>query len=306
MGISIKMQWKNHADAERMQMVRDIKKLNKYILSDLKGKKKHVKKMKVIYNRRFYLKKKKALEKYRKDIGEERSYYIIFLTKNRKKIDCLMRTFYKTRAYQRFNELIEDNQNTVKFPIKYEAKLKTITHTDVKYELLLIKRNDEDENNVSLLRNEQGTFVENVAGGYDNYQIIEKHLWLVEETFYVYGYHPKTDRKTYDFIYKNLVVNSPDTPDEMKRVVILNNKLIIDYVTDFDFVMCKNHEEAKRLYNQIEKDVLNEKRKYIYFSGIIPQTLKDKWVDKLIEKTGWARNKCMKTNNSYGQYVPSL
>lgn len=296
---------KNRIKAEKEKQKKKEKEQEKKRRKREKQKLKTIERHKMLrkkYNRTYYLKRTDAIRQYRKDIGDEYGYYMIILTKNRKRIKRLGATHWRSDSYNKYSTILEENNNKVKFPatictLKNEEEKKK--HAELIYELLLVKSIKQGENNISKLMNKDGKFVDNMTiGDKENHIIIKKDVWLVEETFAVYGYHPKNDRKTYQFICDNLILNKPDIPDEMKRIMIYNNKLLIENINDFDFVICKNKDQCYKLYELLEKTIQNLKKKYIVFMGeITNKTLKNKWINRIQEKTGWSRNNCKKTQS---------
>lgn len=72
---------------------------------------------------------------------------------------------------------------------------------------------------------------------------------------------------------------------DVLRVNVLANKVIISHSEDFDFVVCKNHEEAERLYDTLQKDKLLSKNKSVLFFGdIVGSTQKSLCTIKLQRK----------------------
>ncbi len=109
----------------------------------------------------------------------------------------------------------------------------------------------------------------------------------------VYGYHPVKDKKPYTFILENLLLNNEDVGEEMRRIMVFKNKLIIQYLDDFDFVTCYDNKQAKMLYDRLEKDITSLKKRYIVFMGETKSTNIQRWLDKFEEKTGWKRKSLM-------------
>ena len=145
------------------------------------------------------------------------------------------------------------------------------------------------EEKVTHLRDETGRFVENVIVDNDDFLILTKDEWLVEETFSVYGYHPNKDRKDFNFILNEMILKDCGI-DNVKRVFVFNNRLIIQYDSDFDFVTCKTADECKRLYNTLQKYV--GKNKYVLFTGELTKEMSTWMLNEIEEKTGWDRNSC--------------
>ena len=70
---------------------------------------------------------------------------------------------------------------------------------------MILQRTPEGQQ-INSFRNKSGKFIPNIIIDDENYTIIAKHEWLVEETFNVYGYHPVKDRKTFDFVLNEMVL----------------------------------------------------------------------------------------------------
>ena len=269
---------------EEKERLKKEKEKEKKRLKRLEHKKKLAKKN----NRKQYLKRRNAELKRRKEMGDEYAYYSVYITKNRKRIRFVGCSWWKTDAYKIFNNAIEKNRQKSVFPKVTETNRKNGAHEaiDIKYEILLVKKTNEEENTVSSFRNEEGKFIDNVITDWENHVIVDKSDWYVEETFGVYGFHPRKERKTYTFILNNLLLNNEDVGDEMRRVMVYKNKVIIQYLDGFDFVICYDTEQAKKMYDMLQNDILKLKKKYIVFMG---ETTSEKWIDKFEEKTGWNR-----------------
>ena len=72
--------------------------------------------------------------------------------------------------------------------------------------------------------------------------------------------------------------------------MVYNNKLIIQYLEDFDFVKCYDNEQCKTLYDKLQRDITSLKKKYIVFMGEVVPEFVSTWIDRFEEKTGWKRN----------------
>ena len=81
--------------------------------------------------------------------------------------------------------------------------------------------------------------------------------------------------------------------DEMRRVMVFKNKVIIQYLDDFDFVTCYDNDQAKTLYDTLQNDITKLKKKYIVFMGEAVPDAASKWLDKFEEKTGISRKSLM-------------
>lgn len=276
------------------------KKAEKEALKKEERRKKRIKKLRHQQNQRYYAKKKKAASEKRKKLGDVRKYCMILLVKNKRRVMKMGSAWWRTDAQKIFNEILEKNRNEVNFPVKIRTmssrKIRAENKTDTKWELLIVQKNDSNEDNVSQFRNDDGKFVDVQIIDKTEYKIIAREEWFVEEKFNVYGYHPKKDRKDYTFILNELFLKKLDKIHDILRVNVLVNKVIISHSEDFDFIVCKNNEEAERLYDALQNDKLLSKNKsVIFFGDIVGMEQKKLMYNKMEEKTGWDRNLCKKS-----------
>lgn len=248
----------------------------------------HKKKLQSKRNKRAYNKRRKVELARRENIGDEYGYFSVYITKNRRKVRFIGTSWWKSDAYEIFNNAIEGNQKNVQFPQTVFTQSKQTT--PIKYEIVLVKKTNGEEDTVASFRDENGKYVDNVIVDWEDHVIIDKHDWLVEETFAIYGYHPKKDRKKYSFILNDLLLNNEDIGDEMRRIMVYKNKLIIQYLDNFDFVTCFDTDQCKKLYDKLQTDVMALGKKYIVFMGELASGLVSEWIDKFEEKTGWKRD----------------
>lgn len=240
-------------------------------------------------NARKYAKRKKALDEYRKLMGDEKGTFSIYLMKNGKRVKFFGRKRFKNAAVGLYFDLLKKNKKEVSFKqtiVKNYGK-----YVENKYELVLVKKlTPEESNNVTLLRDDNGKFIENYLVDAPTHKILDKNEWLIEETFNVYGFDPQKERKTFDYIYNNIILK-PQT-NAYSRLFIYNNKLIHHYDDDFDMVRCKNTQQAVKLYDTIEKKIDKKKYPNIFFMGKLSGTSVEWVISEIQKKTGWTRNKC--------------
>lgn len=240
-------------------------------------------------NARKYAKRKKALDEYRKLMGDEKGTFSIYLMKNGKRVKFFGRKRFKNVALGLYFDLLKKNREEVAFKqtiVKNYGK-----YVENKYELVLVKKlTPEESNNVTLLRDDNGKFIENYLVDAPTHKILDKNEWLIEETFNVYGFDPQKERKTFDYIYNNIILK-PQT-NAYSRLFIYNNKLIHHYDDDFDMVRCKNTQQAIKLYDTIEKKIDKKKYPNIFFMGKLSGTSVEWVISEIQKKTGWTRNKC--------------
>ena len=195
----------------------------------------------------------------------------------------------KLRAFQ-----IQFNKN-IQFPVKYTSNKNEKTFTECDYRLMLIKKKIDNDTYKGKIRNEYGKFIDCVTSS-DEWVFIEELPYQVEETFWVYGYNPKTDRKTYQFIVDEFINYNKKDKYFFKEIVIYRNKLLIDSISGLEIIICKNHQDSVRLYNSLQEYSKNKKYKNILFAGDIHKNSYsyEKWYNKIHELTHWNRRKINK------------
>ena len=221
---------------------------------------------------------------------------MIVIMKNKKRIKRIGTTWWKTAAYEIYNNAIEENQSNVICPVEIHETTNGIpkdgnSTIDMKYEIMIVEKIDEDEDKVKKFRNEDGKFIDNIITD-SNYKILAKHSWLIEEKFSVYGFHPKKQRKDAHYILNEMILKD-SCRDNTKRIFLYNNKVVIQYDTDFDFITCKTDKEAERLYDILEKKVNKPKKnKFILFTDKLNKHMSTWFLNELEKKTGWSREAC--------------
>lgn len=280
-------------ERERKRAEREEKKRQKELAKKEEKRKKHHKVMRSRQNRRYYKKKRKAVLAEHEKIGDVYAYHMVLIMRNNCVVERIGAAWWRSTAYKIYNEAIKKNREEVKFPLQITEQA-TIGKTEVrtaqkeKYEIMIVQKIKEGENHISHFRDEYGKLVEHVIiNDKESHVIVDKDAWYVPETFKVYGYHPVRDRKDFDFILNEMVLNR-DKHTDIRRVFTYLNKLIIQYDLDFDFVTCKTKDEAKRLYNTLEKYV--GETDYVFFTGTLNSTEQtNRLLNKMEEKTGWTR-----------------
>lgn len=254
------------------------------------------KKLKKIQNQKYHKKVREQRLQERKAKGDKRAYHLVLVMKNYKRKKRIGASWWMTDAYEIYNKAIEENQKAVKFPVQiYEANTKKhkdkIKQTKPVYEIMVLQRNPEG-GEVSMLKNKVGKYVANIVIDDQYYTILDKHEWLEEETFNVYGYHPQKDRKDFSFILNEMVLKDV-SPDNIRRIFPYQNRIIIQYDNDIDIITCKTAAESDRLHEALQKAVGNNK--YVIFTYRTLSKNIASWVlNKLEEKTGWTRKACKK------------
>ena len=192
---------------------------------------------------------------------------------------------------------MQENNEKVKFPVYYvSGKYIEPAH----YEIVIIKKRlNENDPKTTRLRNQHGEFVEHTTTN-ENWIVFDKAPYFKEETFWVYGYDNKTDRKTCQWIVDNLILNSIESKYDVIRVLVYKNKLIIKYDNKpMSIIMCKNKSDCIRLYNFILEKMTNEKIKQVFCIGsynIICDARREIEHD-IMELTGWNKTKIQRSTN---------
>lgn len=201
-------------------------------------------------------------------------------------------------AYEEFNKLKENEKNII-FPTLIVG-LGVLENSIDEY--ILIEKQEEDELHVNKLRNEYGKYVDQVIN-INGWSIIDKFRYKKEETFRIFGYK-RTDRKTFQWIYDNLITSDLDNTLEYKRIILFKNKIIIkDDNGNIEFIICKHYSDAIRFYNLLETWIKRDKIKQIILVGDYSNETdkKRKLIDELVVLTGWSRKKVGMSTNSFNK-----
>mgnify|MGYP003287772995 CR=1 FL=1 len=199
-------------------------------------------------------------------------------------------------AYEKLRELEKENEKII-FPRKNtnNGKIKPI----IEEYLLLEKRKGRDIE-TPRLKNEIGKLVEHkISNDYNNKWIIRDKIDKVtEETFWVWGYNP-TDRKTFEWIYNNIVMDNIHSKYDVERVSLYKNKIVFQHENDStDIVICKNVNDSIRFYNFLEEWVKTNKNKQTFFMGSFNKCgERRKNIEKiLMDVTGWNLKKIQRSS----------
>ena len=232
-------------------------------------------------------KKKKYISKKAKIRKVRRYDFKIVTTLNGKQKDFIGKYATSEEAYEKLKDLQKLN-NEVIFPRKVinAGKLK-----ESRDEYLILQKNRFGDIAAGQLRNEFGKVVEQQTNS-SVWEVYDKCERLVEETFWVYGKCPKTDRKTFKWIYENKLLNNLNNPYDIERVILYKNKLIIKHdELPMDIIFCKNISDGIRFYNLLEEWC--KKNKQIFFLGSYSKVSdKRRQLEaELLELTGWDKRK---------------
>ena len=200
-------------------------------------------------------------------------------------------------AYEVLDKLKEDNKNII-FPSQIVGLGILENSVD---EYILIEKQENDSETINKLRNEYGKFVDQIIN-IDGWIIIDKFRYKKEETFRVFSLGK--ERKTFQWIYDNLIIKNLDNPLEYKRIILFKNKIVIkEDDGSIELVICKHTSDAIRFYNLLENWTKRDKIKQIIFNGDYSESSdrKRKLMDELVLLTGWSRKKVGMSTNSFNK-----
>ena len=214
-------------------------------------------------------------------------YHIILVNHDKMKED-LFWTDYVATVNKEFKTMVEENKSVV-FPIKFNNNKTEIIESS--YEIMIIKARDKTESRETKVMDEYGKFV-NYATNDDDWIIYDRSPYYIEETFWVYGYHPRLQRKDFKWIYDNFISNNSNNKYLFKTVQLFKNKILVECNGKLDMVICKNKQDAIRMYNMIEEWCERDKMKYVGFMGDLSYSrYKSDWITKIQKLTNWTRKK---------------
>ena len=176
-------------------------------------------------------------KKKKKTVNNYKNNYQIIITQNKKQTEYIGCYKNLSQVLKKYNDLLEENKNII-FPVKY---INTKFIHEVEYELVILKIKDNNDNTDEQLKllNEVGKYIEttitskytdNSKYGKKNkneYVIYDKSKWNKEENFWVYGYHPKYQRKTFNFIFETYIMPMKYNKNGFNRLTCFKNKLLM-------------------------------------------------------------------------------
>ena len=218
----------------------------------------------------------------------KKKIYSIILVNHGKQLRTICSEETETKIYKKLKELL-DESNSVSFPIRYNNHEHVMIEAE--YELVIIKCSDEFDKKVNKVRSDSGEFV-NYETTDDDWIVVDREPYNIEETFWVYGYHPRLQRKDFNWVFDNFIAKDAKNKYMFKSIQVYLNKLLIDCNGKLEIVICKNKKDSIRLYNLIETKSNEKKFKYIMFMGDISKSkYKGDWIKRIKELTGWNNTK---------------
>lgn len=214
-------------------------------------------------------------------------YHIILVNHDKMKED-LFWTYSEATVNKEFKSMVEENKSVI-FPVRFNNNKTEIIESS--YEIMIIKARDKTESRETKVMDEYGKFV-NYATNDDDWIIYDRSPYYIEETFWVYGYHPRLQRKNFKWIYDNFISKNSNNKYLFKTVQLFKNKILVECNGKLDMVICKNKQDAIRMYNMIEEWCERDKMKYVGFMGDLSYSkYKSDWITKIQKLTNWTRKK---------------
>lgn len=218
----------------------------------------------------------------------KKKIYSIILINHGKQLHTIYSDTTEEKIYRKFEKLLKENKK-VMFPIKYNNHEHVMIESE--YELVIIKCRDENESLTNKVRTDSGEFIDYTTTD-DDWIVIDRAAYNIEETFWVYGYHPRLQRKDFKWIFDNFISADAKNKYMFKTVQIYKNKLLVDCNGKLEMVICKNKQDGIRLYNKVEEESKRNKFKYIIFMGDVSKSkYRSDWIKKIKELTHWSDEK---------------
>jgi hypothetical protein len=214
--------------------------------------------------------------------------YVIILVNHGKQLRTICSDKTEEKIYKRFDKLLQENKK-VMFPVRYNNCVHVMKKAE--YELVIIKCRDEYESLVNEIRTDTGEFA-NYTTTDDDWIVIDRVPYDIEETFWVYGYHPTFQRKDFNWIFDTFIAKDAKNKYMFKSIQVYKNKVLVDCNGKLEMVICKNKQDSIRLYNKIEEVARKKKFKYIAFMGDVSKSkYRGEWVKRIKDLTHWNNRK---------------
>ncbi len=164
----------------------------------------------------------------------------------------------------------------------------------IKYKIAIVKVKEESDIEREI-RNDYGKLIKESFLG--DWVIIETNEFDIEETFWMYGMSNKrSNRPNISEIIKRLVTGAY-AKNCVKQIIIVHNKVIIWSESQFDMVVCKNRDEAKRLHHTLAKIAKKQKLKKLLFMGTASKAMVSRMYDIILDNTNWTIERIRRTSS---------
>lgn len=218
----------------------------------------------------------------------KKKIYSIILVNHGKQLRTICSETTEVKIYNRFKKLLDENKK-VTFPMRYNNHKHIMIESE--YELVIIKVRDELESKTNKVRDAKGEFTDYETSDED-WIVIDRAPYNIEETFWVYGYHPRIQRKDFNWIFDNFIDKDSKNKYMFKSVQVYLNKVLIDCNGKLEIVICKNKPDAIRMYNLLESTSREKKHKYVMYMGDLANSkYKGDWIKRIQQLTNWSLTK---------------
>jgi hypothetical protein len=218
--------------------------------------------------------------------------YRVIITKNGEYKKTLYRSRTLESSKNKFEDAIDENEASVRFPRKF---LSDKGITPVEYRIYLVKDYEEGDE-PRLVRDSLGRLITE-GPIFDIWTVIDDYPYQYEETFYVYGFDSRHDRKDIRFIM-TLMMKGIQNKELTKSIVVLHNKIIIYNEHQFDIVFCKCIDDAVRLYDILMSTAKSMTFKRLMFMGQAGDILTGELYEMMMDVTGWDYRRVTRTATS--------
>jgi hypothetical protein len=190
-----------------------------------------------------------------------------------------------------YKRILKENEEVI-FPREYLTSDKI---SDVYYVACRVKRYEEKDRD-RMIRDRLGRLVPaTILWG--EWTVLESEFYHIEETFYVFGHDPVSDRKDINFII-GLLLKGYNDKQLTKDIIVVHNKLIIYNQHQFDIVICKCKKDAIRLHDTLLDLSLENKFKRLIFMGLASDKMIGILYELMMEVTGWDYRKVSRTSTN--------
>jgi len=188
-------------------------------------------------------------------------------------------------AYINYRLIQKENENVI-FPKKF---INTKKIKPVEFNIFLVKDIEPDDQK-RVIRDKFGKLCEEPPI-FNKWTVIDSSEYFVEETFWIYGFESKKDRKTILDLLQLLSTNS-----ELKQVIVVHNKLLIYNENFFIMVICKCKKDSQRLHHTLKRITDKKDYKDMLYMGTASNASVSRMYNIILENTNWSIEKIRRTS----------
>jgi len=214
--------------------------------------------------------------------------YRVILLKNGEYSMTMHRCKTRETSFINYRKIIDANEGII-FPRQYVNYngIKKIT-----YKVAIIK-DTEDGDNFRLLRDKMGRqYTEKPLG---EWTVLDDNPYEFEETFWMFGKNPVSERVTIHDIIKPMMVGAYQKK-MTKQLIVVHNKIVLYNEDQFEMIICKCKLDAQRLHHALQKACKKNKIKSIIFMGTASPATISRMYEIIADNTGWPMTKIRRTS----------